>query len=75
MVSDYTGTVKRVYQRNSLVSTLRPTLILIQVDMKCPIIGDQGTFLKTLTNLCKQHGIDGIVLRQDEFSEAEKNHI
>jgi hypothetical protein len=59
---DYSNSVARVYHRNCIVSTHRPMLIFVQVDLNSLPPEQQMSYLKILVSACKTNKIDGIVL-------------
>ncbi|CDW86567.1 dihydroorotate dehydrogenase [Stylonychia lemnae] len=69
---DYTFSLRRYYQRNSMISTLKPMMIFLQISLN--YVQDKQKFLATIISKCKIHGIDGIVL-QDDSVENTKNLI
>jgi hypothetical protein len=73
-LSDYTSSVKRFYQRGSLVSTLTPMMLLVQI--KLPHSPNEESksqrFIASLTSKCLQHGIDGIVIQESDSAMQTK---
>jgi predicted AAA+ superfamily ATPase len=63
-LGDYSTSVSRTYQKQSLISTLRPVMIFVQVDLLCLSDKDnqREAFLNILIQLCKECNIDGVVL-------------
>jgi hypothetical protein len=59
---DYSNSVARVYHRNCVVTTHRPMLIFVQVDLNTLPTEQQMSYLKILVAACRTNKIDGIVL-------------
>ncbi len=72
---DYSTSIKRHYLRQSLLSTLRPMLIFVQVDVTKMNVSSQAPFLADLVTSCNKHSIDGIVLRQTTFDEDARSAL
>lgn len=75
-ITDYTTSVQRYYQRNSIVSTLKPMMLFVQIrlDDLLSINNEQlaeesaKKFLQSLVQKCKHHQIDGIVIQDPDTS-------
>lgn len=72
---DYSNSVQRLYRRNCVVSTLRPMLLMVQMDLSVLKSDQRLPFLKIFSAFAKQNQIDGIVLHQDTFSNVEEQEV
>ena len=55
---DYTVSMRRVYQRGSLISALRPMMIFVSIDISSKSdvkLNDRNEFLKNLVQLCQKY--------------------
>eukprot|EP00347_Sterkiella_histriomuscorum_P008738 403343941 len=68
---DYSTSVSKSYLRNSIISTLKPQMLFLQVDINN--LPNQETFLNSLISKCKQHGITGVVLSEESQEQALQN--
>jgi len=55
MPLDYSTSIQRSYQRNSMLSTLRPLLVFVEVDLDHAKIKNKAEFLERLVANCKEH--------------------
>ena len=67
---DYSESVERLYVRQCIVSTQRPMLLFIAVNLEDLSPSDFShaqklKFLEGLVSACTQHEFDGLVLKQD----------
>ena len=60
---DFTSTVRRHYKNASLLSSLRPMMLFLQVDVSKLNQSSHAPFLNDLAKVCTKHKIDGIVLK------------
>jgi hypothetical protein len=67
-LDDYSSSVSRLYNRASLISSLKPLLIFVQVDPNGAAFKSKENceaFVTTLTTKCLENKINGIVLQAD----------
>lgn len=76
-IQDYTMSVARSYQRNCLVSTLRPLLLMVQVDVSILEENQRMSFVRILAHLAKENQIDGVILKDQErqISEGDSAYL
>lgn len=75
-LTDYTSSVARQYQRNSILSSLRPMLLFLEIRLddlllqaKNPASEEKALYIvKMITQKCLKHKVDGIII-QDSNGE------
>lgn len=72
---DYSSSVSRVHSRNCLVSTVRPTLLMVQIDLDLLAEDQRMPFLRILTKFAQLNKIDGFILRQNDFTISEEAQL
>ena len=72
---DFSATIRRFYQRQSLLSSLRPMMLLVQVDLTKMNEDSHKAFIDNLVTSCHANQIDGIVLRQNAFDEEARRAL
>ena len=73
--TDYTTSVQRMYQRNSIVSSLKPMMLFVQfkLDDLLSSPGDPklveeklNKFLATLVSKCQSYNLDGLIVQDSD---------
>ena len=73
--TDYTTSVQRMYQRNSIVSSLKPMMLFVQfkLDDLLSSPGDPKSveeklnkFLATLVSKCQAYNLDGLIVQDSD---------
>jgi hypothetical protein len=73
--TDYTTSVQRMYQRNSIVSSLKPMMLFVQfkLDDLLSSSGDPKSveeklnkFLATLVSKCQAYNLDGLIVQDSD---------
>ncbi len=73
--SDYSSSIRRIYSRNCVASTVRPMLLMLQIDLEVLPKEQRMSFLRILTRIAAAHEIDGIIAKQNEFGAEEQSHL
>lgn len=59
---DYLTSIRRFYQRSSIVSALTPLSLFVKIDPIAAGIKEPGPKVKEIAQLCLENGIDGIII-------------
>jgi hypothetical protein len=73
-LTDYTTSVARQYQRNSIISSLRPMLLFLEIRLDDLLLSGKTQaseekalkIVKTITEKCLAHKLDGIVIQDSD---------
>ena len=73
--NDYTTSVQRMYQRNSIVSSLKPMILFVQFKLD-DLLSSPGEpklveeklnkFLTTLVSKCQAYNLDGLIVQDSD---------
>jgi hypothetical protein len=66
---DFSTSVRRVYQRTTLISSVKPLKLMIEIDPNSAgFISEDScrAFIRLLTHKCLDHNISGLVLKPEQ---------
>ena len=79
--TDYTTSVQRMYQRNSIVSSLKPMMLFVQFKLD-DLLSSPGEpklveeklnkFLTTLVSRCQAYNLDGLIVQDSDPTRQKK---